>query len=62
MRCEGTTARRTDFPLRVWWLGWARTRARAVVAARATVLLAERAGVAAARAGAVAPGAGGVPA
>ena len=54
MRCEGTTARRTFF-LRVWWLGWARTGARAAVAE--PVVLAERAAVVAVRAGAVAPAA-----
>ncbi len=54
MRCEGTTARRTFF-LRVWWLGWARTGARAAVAV--PVVLAERAAVVAVRAGAVAPAA-----
>jgi hypothetical protein len=60
MRWEGTTARRTDFPLRAWWLGWARTGARAVVAARAALVLVERAGAAAVRAGSVAPRAGSV--
>jgi hypothetical protein len=60
MRCEGTTARRTDFPLRAWWLGWARTGARAVVAARAAVVVAERAGAGAVCAGSVAPAAGDV--